>query len=107
VAIDVILTNSIIYDSAGVIVEGKIWDLVFDTMEEAGREISFTEFKLADQDGNYIRVFAPGHIPVVEGDIVEVTGIYRRDLGKQRHYFSNEIEAIRVQREKQDLKAND
>lgn len=95
-----ILVSSIAYDSAGVIVEGKVWDLMFDKIQEEDREIPFTEFKLADQDGYFINVFSPGHIPIAEGDFVQVTGIYRRELSREKHLFINEIEAIRIEREK-------
>ena len=106
VDIAAILENPIAFDSAGVIVEGKVWDLVFDKFEREDKETPFTEFKLADQDGNFVNIFVLGHIPIAEGDIVEVMGIYRRELGKERIYFANEIEAIRVEKEKQELKAN-
>ena len=106
VHIAAILENPIAFDSAGVIVEGKVWDLVFDKFEREDKETPFTEFKLADQDGNFVKVFVLGHIPIAEGDIVEVVGIYRRELGKERIYFANEIEAIRVEKKKQQLKAN-
>ena len=106
VDIAAILENPIAFDSAGVIVEGKVWDLVFDKFEREDKETPFTEFKLADQDGNFVKVFVLGNIPIAEGDIVEVMGIYRRELGKERLYFANEIEAIRVEKKKQQLKAN-
>ena len=106
VDIAAILENPIAFDSAGVIVEGKVWDLVFDKFEREDKETPFTEFKLADQDGNFVNIFVLGHIPIAEGDIVEVMGIYRKELGKERIYFANEIEAIRVEKEKQQLKAN-
>ena len=106
VDIAAILENPIAFDSAGVIVEGKVWDLVFDKFEREGKETPFTEFKLADQDGNFVKIFVLGHIPIAEGDIVEVMGIYRKELGKERIYFANEIEAIRVEKKKQQLKAN-
>src|SRR3989337_2526243 len=106
VDIAAILENPIAFDSAGVIVEGKIWDLVFDKFEREDKETPFTDVKLADQDGNFVNIFVLGHIPIAEGDIVEVMGIYRRELGKERIYFANEIEAIRVEKEKQELKAN-
>jgi len=106
VDIAAILENPIAFDSAGVIVEGKVWDLVFDKFEREDKETPFTEFKLADQDGNFVKVFVLGHIPIAEGDIVEVLGIYRRELGKERIYLANEIEAIRVEKKKQQLKAN-
>ncbi len=106
VDIAAILENPIAFDSAGVIVEGKVWDLVFDKFEREDKETPFTEFKLADKDGNFVKVFVLGHIPIAEGDIVEVLGIYRRELGKERIYLANEIEAIRVEKKKQQLKAN-
>ena len=106
VDIAAILENPIAFDSAGVIVEGKVWDLVFDKFEREDKETPFTEFKLADQDGNFVKVFVLGHIPIAEGDIVEVMGIYRRELGKEGIFFANEIEAIRVEKKKQQLKAN-
>ena len=106
VDIAAILENPIAFDSAGVIVEGKVWDLVFDKFEREDKETPFTEFKLADKDGNFVKVFVLGHIPIAEGDIVEVLGIYRRELGKERIYLANEIEAIRVEKKKQQLNAN-
>ncbi|MGH7908498.1 MAG: hypothetical protein ACRENW_01460 [Thermodesulfobacteriota bacterium] len=106
VDIAAILENPIAFDSAGVIVEGKVWDLVFDKFEREDKETPFTEFKLADQDGNFVKVFVLGHIPIAEGDIVGVVGIYRRELGKERIIFANEIEAFRVVKDKQQLKAN-
>ncbi|MCI0455225.1 MAG: hypothetical protein L0Y68_09565 [Candidatus Dadabacteria bacterium] len=101
-----ILIFSTVYDSAGVIVEGKVWDLMFDKIQEEDREILFTEFKLADQDGYFINVVSPGHIPIAEGDFVQVTGIYRRELSKEKHYYINEIEAIRVEREQKSSRPN-
>ena len=95
-----ILANPIAYDSAGVIVQGKVWDLVFDTLEEEDKESPYTNFKLADRDGNFVNVFALGHIPITEGDIVKVVGIYRRELSTESYDFINEIEAKRVESEK-------
>jgi hypothetical protein len=94
-----ILANPIAYDSAGVIVEGKVWDLVFDTLEEDDKESPYTNFKLADRDGNFVNVFALGHLPITEGDFVKVVGIYRRELSTGSYNFINEIEAKRVEGE--------
>ncbi len=95
--ITAILTNPIIYDSAGVIVEGRVWDLVFNTLEK-DKGSPYTNFKLADKDGNFVNVFALGHLPITEGDIVEVVGIYRRVLSTENYKFLNEIEAKRVEK---------
>jgi len=98
-----ILINPIIYDSAGVIVEGKVWDLAFDTMENNDKDKGspYTNFKLADRDGNFVNVFALGHLPIVEGDYVQVVGIYRRELKTENYAFINEIEAKQIDREKE------
>ncbi len=97
ISVGALLTNPIIYDSAGVIVEGKVWDLAFKSLKEKDAEIPFTSFKLADKDGNFVNVFALGDIPVAEGDIVEVVGIYRREYNTENHIFVNEIEAKRIE----------
>ncbi len=95
-----ILINPVVYDSAGVIVEGKVWDLVFNTLENNGKDKGspYTNFKLADRDGNFVNVFALGHLPIAEGDIVEVVGIYRRSLSTENYRFLNEIEAKLVEK---------
>jgi hypothetical protein len=97
VKIKSILINPIAYDSAGVIVEGKVWDLRLDTVSEKDVQIPYTGFKLADEDGNFVNVFALGDIPVVEGDLVKVVGVYRREYNTEGYKFINEIEAKRVE----------
>jgi len=92
-----LLVNPIIYDSAGVLVEGKVWDLAFKNLKEKGTEIPYTSFKLADKDGNSVNVFALGDIPVADGDMVEVMGIYRREYKTEAYSFLNEIEAKRIE----------
>ncbi len=92
-----LLVNPIIYDSAGVEVEGKVWDLAFKSLKEKDAEIPYTSFKLSDRDGNFVNVFALGDIPVADGDIVEVEGIYRREYKTEAYSFLNEIEAKRIE----------
>jgi hypothetical protein len=94
--IERILVNSVIFDSAGVIVEGKVWDLKFETLKQQ-TEIPYTSFKLANKDGNYINVFASGHLPIHEGETVKVTGIYRREFQTESYEFVNEIEAEKIE----------
>ncbi|GIW47609.1 MAG: hypothetical protein KatS3mg078_1486 [Deltaproteobacteria bacterium] len=93
-----ILVSPHAYDSAGVIVEGKVWDLTFNILEEKDSETPYTSFKIADKDGNFINVFALGHVPLFEGDLVEVKGIYRREYITERHSFINEIEAVSIEK---------
>lgn len=81
------------YDGAGVIVEGMVWDLNYDLLEDEEMEVPFTSFKIADKDGNYINVFAEGNFPLIEGEQVKVTGLYRRDYSTKYRNYINEIEA--------------
>jgi hypothetical protein len=95
-----ILINPIAYDSAGVIVEGTVWDLVFNTLEKNDKDKGspYTNFRLADKDGNFVNVRALGHLPIAEGDIVKVVGIYRMNISTENYKFLNEIEAKRVEK---------
>lgn len=81
------------YDGAGVIVEGMVWDLDYDILVDEEMEVPFTTFKIADTDGNYINVFAEGNFPLIEGEQVRVTGLYRRDYVTKYRNYTNEIEA--------------
>jgi len=92
-----ILIAPIGYDSAGVSVEGMVWDLNYDLLVDDEKEIPFTRFKIADPDGNYINVFAEGNYPLTDGDQVKVTGVYRRESITKYHDFINEIEANNIQ----------
>lgn len=92
-----ILIAPIGYDSAGVSVEGMVWDLNYDLLSEGEMEIPFTNFKLADRDGNYISIFARGNYPLTDGDFVKVTGVYRRGLATEHHKYTNEIEAKTIE----------
>lgn len=97
-----ILINPTTYDGAGVIVEGMVWDLVFNTPEKDTKDKGspYTNFKLSDKEGNFVNVFALGQLPIEEGDIVKVVGIYRRNLSTENYRFFNEIEAKRIESEK-------
>lgn len=88
------LSNS--YDSSGVIVKGMIWDLDYVYVNKDETEIPLTTFKIADQNGNYIGVIAKGYYPVFDGEIIKVTGIYRRKYLTKNHTYINEIEAVEL-----------
>lgn len=88
------------YNGAGIIIKGVVWDLVSDELTYADGDltetISYFFFKVADQKGNFVNVYAEGPTGLKEGDIVEVKGIYRKDMTTQKRYFRNEIEAVKV-----------
>lgn len=88
-----ILIAPIGYDSAGVEVEGMVWDLNYDLLVENEIEIPYTSFKIADPDGNYVNVFAEGNFPLIDGDQVNVVGVYRRQLETEYRDYINEIDA--------------
>ena len=85
-----------IYDSAGVILEGKVWDLSFegDTDKPDG---VYTIFKLADKDGNYVNVKSPGMTTLLEEGVkVKVIGLHRIIQDKDTGMISNLIEAKQI-----------
>ena len=92
-----ILIAPIGYDSAGVSVEGMVWDLDYDLLVEDEKETPFTSFKIADSDGNYLNVFAEGNYPLTDGDQVKVIGVYRRELITEYRKYINEIDANSIE----------
>ena len=92
-----ILIAPIGYDSAGVSVEGMVWDLNYDLLVENEKEIPYTTFKIADSDGNYVNVFAEGNYPLIDGDQVKVIGVYRRELITESRNYVNEIDANSIE----------
>lgn len=92
-----ILIAPIGYDSAGVSVEGMVWDLNYDLLVEDEKEIPYTSFKIADSDGNYVNVFAEGNYPLIDGDQVKVIGVYRREQITEYRKYINEIDANSIE----------
>ena len=88
------------YNGAGIIIKGVVWDLTSDeltyTEDDLEKMVSYFFFKVADQKGNFVNVYAEGTGDLKEGDMVEVKGIYRKDMTTQKRYFKNEIEAVKV-----------
>lgn len=92
-----LLISPIAYDSAGVTVKGRVWDVSKNITYIGDKSIEYTVFKLADSEGNYVGVYSPGHIEVIEGDNIKVTGLFRRNLKRNEYYFENEIEALEIE----------
>lgn len=85
-----------IYDSAGVILEGKIWDLEFINDEKNPDKV-YSMFKLADKDGNFVYVTsADPSAPLANGNKVKVLGIHRMLPGNDANLVTYLIEAKRV-----------
>ena len=99
ISISDLLTHRDIYDSAGVKVIGKVWYLARETVienEEGNRDI-YTIFVIADRKGTGIDVYVPGEAPITDGDFIRVVGIYRKEFQVEGRYFSNRIDAVRIE----------
>jgi hypothetical protein len=84
------------YDSAGVILEGKVWDLEFIEDKDKPDEV-YSKFKLADKDGNYVDVKSPGMTTLlVEGAKVKVIGLHRIIHDEDTRITSSMIEAKQI-----------
>ena len=94
-----LLTNRDIYDSAGVSVIGKVWYLTRGTVLENddGSQDIYTTFVIADRRGTGIEVYVPGEAPINDGDFLRVIGIYRKEFQSEGDYFSNRIDAVRLE----------
>ena len=89
-----------VYDGAGVVVKGMVWDVVNDELVYLNdgnvETLAFSVFKLSDKKGNFVNIYTEDEIGINEGDIVEVVGIYRREFIAERRNYINEVEAIDI-----------
>ena len=94
-----LLTNRDIYDSAGVKVIGRVWYVTRSNIIENddGSEDIYTTFVIADRRGTSIDVYVPGEAPINDGDFLRVVGIYRKEFQSEGDYFSNRIDAVRLE----------
>lgn len=84
------------YDRAGVILEGKVWDLDFVEDKDNPDEV-YSEFKLADKDGNYVIVRSPGMTTLLqEGAMIKVIGLHRVIYNEDTRIVSNLVEAKQI-----------
>jgi hypothetical protein len=84
------------YDRAGVILEGKVWDLDFVEDKDNPDEV-YSEFKLADKDGNYVIVRSPGMTTLLqEGAMIKVIGLHRVIYDEDTRIVSNLVEAKQI-----------
>ncbi|MGB2693055.1 MAG: hypothetical protein WBB48_11240 [Thermodesulfobacteriota bacterium] len=100
VSIANLISNRQAYDSAGVSLIGKVWNLETNTTtgkNEDGLTGTYTTFMLADREGTSVDVYATGEAPIEEGDFVRVIGIYRKQFELTGDYFLNVVDAVRIE----------
>ncbi len=91
-----LLVMPTIYDNAGVILEGKVWDLDFVEDKDNPDKV-YSTFKLADKDGNYVIVRSPGMTTLLqEGAMIKVIGLHKIIYDKDSRLISNHIEAKQI-----------
>ena len=84
------------YDRAGVILEGKVWDLDFVEDKDNPDDV-YSTFKLADEDGNYVIVRSPGMTTLLqEGAMIKVIGLHRVIYDEDTRIVSNLVEAKQI-----------
>ncbi|MEM7008111.1 MAG: hypothetical protein AAF462_03165 [Thermodesulfobacteriota bacterium] len=95
-----LITNRQAYDSAGVSLIGKVWNLQVEpqaTESPDGIKEPYTTFILADRKGTGVDVYAAGDVQIQEGDFVRVVGIYRKEFQQTGDYFLNVVDAVRIE----------
>ena len=89
-----------VYDGAGVVVKGMVWDVVNDELVYLNdgyvETLNFSVFKLSDKKGNFVYIYTENIDNISEGDLVEVVGIYRREFVTEKRNYINEIEAKNI-----------
>ncbi len=85
-----ILLNKSFCDRKAVDVEGEVTDLIFKISKKGNK---YTTFNLTE--GNYqIKVFSFEYLPISEGDLVRVNGIYYTEKLYEEYSFPNEINTM-------------
>lgn len=100
VSIANLISNRMAYDSAGVSLIGKVWNLETNkttSVNDQGVPATYTTFMLADRTGTSVDVYAKGDVPILEGDFVRVIGIYRKEFQPSGDYFLNVVDAVRIE----------
>jgi hypothetical protein len=100
ISISNLISSRDAYDSSGVSLIGKVWNLEVGSTKSQNDDVmeeTYTTFILADRMGTGVDVYVPGEVPIQEGDFVRVVGIYRKELQTTGDYFSNVVDAIRIE----------
>jgi len=78
------------FDGTTITVQGAAAS-VKETTSRAGND--YTTFQIQDAAGSAVRVFSWGHPDIIDGDRLEVTGVYQQVKRVGRYTFYNEIDA--------------
>ncbi len=100
VSIANLISNRQAYDSAGVSLIGKVWNLETNNTtakNDEGITGTYTTFMLADKAGTSVDIYASGEVPIQEGDFVRVVGIFRKEFQPSGDYFLNVVDAVRIE----------
>lgn len=92
-SISKLLLTPVIYQRESVKTSGKIWDIAYLTDNEYE-----LKFKLADQDGYFVKILSATGLEIGNGDIVEVTGQFVREYVREENYYDIYIIAKKVTR---------
>ena len=93
-----VLVMPTIYDGAGVELEGKVWDLLMEHSKYSNK-YDYSTFKLADKDGNYVKVKSNSSLPLVtEGEIIKVVGVHRIIHDANTNKIENLVEAYSIEK---------
>ena len=90
-SIAVLLLNPSVYSMQEVRVKGKVWEMALS--EEPGEP---TAFKLADSDGNYIKVIWSREASFAEGDIIEAEGLFDNNYVSSESRFDPTLAAKKI-----------
>ncbi|MFH2011229.1 MAG: hypothetical protein ABIJ37_00770 [Pseudomonadota bacterium] len=86
-----LLANPSLYDQKMVTVKGRAF-IVRKKMSSKGQPWNLISFFDMKNDKMVINVFGPGHAKIGNGDIIQVTGIFKAKSKRGRYTFDNEIE---------------
>lgn len=90
-SIAVLLLNPSVYSMQEVRVKGKVWEMVPSEEPEEP-----TAFKLADNDGNYIKVTWDREVSFAEGDIIEAEGLFDNNYVSSESRFDPTLAAKKI-----------
>ncbi len=90
-----ILARPDAFDRREVILQGRASALDPRTSQRGN---DYFTFRLADETGGSVKVFAWGKPAIAPGDRVEVHGRFQKERRVGRHVFTNEVEALRIRK---------
>ncbi len=87
-----LLANPARFDQKTVTVKGRAM-IVRKQTDSRGRPWNLISFFDMESDKKVVNVFGPGHASIGNGDIVQVTGVFKTRSKRGRYTYDNEIES--------------